>query len=78
MPTPNVGTDESVFSGVAATSSTNAWAVGGYSNASVGRTLIEHWDGRAWKVQPSPPMESTTLSELNSVAATSSTNAWAV
>jgi hypothetical protein len=39
--------------GVAALSSTNAWAVGGYTdcgNAHEDHPLIEHWNGRAWKV----------------------------
>jgi hypothetical protein len=35
------------FSGVAATSATNAWAVGGTAN---GHTLILHWNGTTWKV----------------------------
>src|ERR1700758_502951 len=38
------------FNGVAATSASNAWAVGGNN----GSTLIAHWDGTAWKQVPSP------------------------
>jgi hypothetical protein len=57
---------------VSATSSGNAWAVGG---ASGGNTLIVHWNGKAWKQVPSPAPASGTL---YGVAATSARNAWAV
>ncbi len=69
------------FSGVAATSSTNAWAVGSYvkNGTTPSRTLIERWNGRAWKVQPSPNVNpSRDTNGLFDVAGTSSTNAWAV
>jgi hypothetical protein len=56
---------------VAATSSANAWAVGSGRSG----TLIEHWDGRAWKIQRSPKLRS---GRLLGVSATSSRNAWAV
>jgi hypothetical protein len=70
---PNRRGFDSQLSGVAATSSTNAWAVGFHWN--VGRTLIEHWNGKAWKVQASPNRGDNGLS---GVAATSPRNAWAV
>ena len=41
------------------------------------RTLIEHWNGRAWAIQPSPN-GGTGFSDLYGVAATSTANAWAV
>jgi hypothetical protein len=44
VPSPSPGTFASL-SGVAATSATNAWAVGG---ADAGKTLILHWNGTAW------------------------------
>jgi hypothetical protein len=75
----------SYLRGVAAASSTNAWAVGDYfrTRTSLPQTLIEHWDGRTWKVQPSPnpqgdPMTGVRYSVLFGVAATSARNAWAV
>ena len=44
--------------GVAATSASNTWAVGSYSvyqgDAPVGKTLVMHWNGRAWTQVPSP------------------------
>src|SRR5215472_15835744 len=68
--------------GVAATSATNAWAVGEYSNhpASLAfHTLAEHWNGTAWTRVPSPsPGGPTGNSLLQAVAATSASNAWAV
>ena len=73
---PNVGSRD-LLSGVATTSACNAWAVD-YYFAKGGRTkpLIEHWNGRAWKVQPSPNPGGS--SRLTGVAATSAKNAWAV
>jgi hypothetical protein len=69
----------SALNGVAATSSTNAWAVGQYAATptSQARTLVEHWDGRAWNVQRTPNPGGV-YSLLYGVAATSSRNAWAV
>jgi hypothetical protein len=67
----------SKLSGVVATSSTNAWAVGGYTEHRVGKTLIEHWNGKAWKVQKSPNPRGE-FNGLVGVTATSATNAWAV
>jgi hypothetical protein len=58
---------------VAATSSSDVWAVG--SNASSHRPLIEHWDGLTWKVVPGPRISD---GQLFDVAALSSTDAWAV
>ncbi len=62
---------------IAAVSSTDAWAVGTDKKRGVYRTLVDHWNGKAWKVQPSPN-PSTHFNELEGVAATSSSNAWAV
>jgi hypothetical protein len=68
------------YSGVAATSATNAWAVGDYITGSGStpkvNTLTEHWNGRAWKVQPS--RNPTHQNNLTGVAATSPDNAWTV
>ena len=93
-PSPGSGPDEIPLMGVAATSSTNAWAVG-YGDWDLdddifeSRTLIEHWNGKAWKIQPSPnelsspPREGVddglaVDNQFYAVAATSSTDAWAV
>src|SRR5271156_4419262 len=59
------------LSDVAATSASNAWAVGYTSSG----TLIVRWNGTAWKRVPSP---GSAGSLLYGVAATSSRDAWAV
>ena len=61
--------------GVAETSASNAWAVGG-SDTPPGKTQILHWNGTAWKQVPSPTPK--TGGALFGVTATSATNAWAV
>jgi hypothetical protein len=61
---------------VAATSASNAWAVG-CSSCFTGRStaLIVRWNGKTWKRVPSSAPVGSTLS---GVAATSARNAWAV
>jgi hypothetical protein len=77
-PTPP-GDDGGALTGVAATSATNAWAVGAYQRHGVGAvTVIERWNGHAWKIQSSPNPGGGSGSELNAVTATSAGNAWAV
>jgi hypothetical protein len=69
---------------VAATSRSNAWAVGDYEGASTGLlTLILRWSGKAkaWVQVPSPnPAGSggAAVSSLRGVAALSRADAWAV
>src|SRR5690348_950035 len=82
QPSPNGGgpASSNFLVGVAATSRTNAWAVGSYAYGSHRqRPLIEHWDGASWQVQHSAaPGGPTATNDLQGVAATSPTNAWAV
>ena len=66
-----------VLYGVAVTSGCQAWAVGQYVKGGLPRTLIEHWNGRVWRVQKSPS-PGRFGSGLNGVAATSPRNVWAV
>jgi hypothetical protein len=61
------------LSGVSATSSANAWAVGG----SAGVPLILHWNGTRWS-QVASPTAGTWPTTLVAVSATSASNAWAV
>jgi len=60
---------------VAATSASNAWAVGG-SNTPPGKTQILHWNGSTWKqvASPTPKAGGT----LFGVTAVSADDAWAV
>jgi hypothetical protein len=78
MPSPNgaqPSPNGNYLYGVAATSSRNAWAVGHYETYHF-HVLIEHWDGKAWKLQNvGVPAGSN---QLYGVAATSPRNAWAV
>jgi hypothetical protein len=85
VPSPNPGRNGSGLLGVAAVSSSNAWAVG-YSFAIGGggapdtqRTLIEHWNGSAWKQVASPNVGGARIqSRLLGVAVVSRRSAWAV
>ena len=63
------------LAGVAATSATNAWAVGSTGSSLSPKPLIVHWNGTIWKQAPSSGLPS---GELRAVAATSASNAWAV
>jgi len=76
-PNPSAGT---VLDGVTATSADDAWAVGytgmGPSTCRRCATLILHWNGTTWKRVPSPNPSAGSV--LDSVAATSAGNAWAV
>jgi hypothetical protein len=82
---PNPGTADNFLNGLAATSGTNAWAVGEYNNFitrvrfSPHRTFAAHWNGTAWRQVTSPnPGGSANDISLRGVAATSARNAWAV
>jgi hypothetical protein len=64
---------------VAVLSPSNAWAVGDYYTGRADLTLIEHWNGKAWKPAPSPsPGGRSRFNVLAGIAATSPSNAWAV
>jgi hypothetical protein len=68
---------------VAAVSASDAWAVGSEVAPDTVLTLIEHWNGKAWKrmLSPTPgpaPGSSFPSGVLLGFAATSRRNAWAV
>lgn len=68
------------LSAVAASSRSNAWTVG-YSyphGSSTTTTLVLHYNGRAWRRQPTPNGTGRGSNQLNAVATTSPSNAWAV
>ncbi len=78
-PNPSAPGGDAYLDGVAGASPDNAWAVGDYYNGTVDQTLIEHWNGKSWKVQPSPnPSGSSNNNYLDGVTATGANNAWAV
>lgn len=77
VPSPNVGAGDNRLLGVAALSSTDAWAVGYFSEPEGGpRPLVERWDGDSWNVVPSPT--TGVGAALADVAAVSPTDVWAV
>lgn len=80
QPSPSAGGFSNDLSAVDATSPHNAWAVGYYvkNNRSNDKTLVEHWNGKVWKLQRSPNPGGSNGTDLTGLAATSSTNAWAV
>ena len=76
VPSPNPPDVHDFLNGVDAIAPTDAWAVGGRYNGSRQHTLIEHWDGRAWSIVPSPNMGGSSL--LSSVSAIAPDDVWAV
>jgi hypothetical protein len=78
---PATSTDNELL-GIAATSATDVWAVGYYnagtSSAPLYQTLIEHYDGTSWQVDPSPDTTTAQDNVLTQVAAVSSSDLWAV
>src|SRR5262249_50714587 len=77
VPSPNPGAQRDILYGTAAVSDTDVWAVGAQQSASgTWSTLIEHWDGTAWSVVPSPNPATNDL--LYAATATSSSNVNAV
>src|SRR5439155_24893318 len=78
VPSPNPGTAGNYLLGVAAVSAADVWAVGYFVHSLTGsRTLVEHWDGSAWKVVASPNPGPASNS-LSAIAASSATGVWAV
>jgi hypothetical protein len=70
------------LAGVQCTSATFCVAVGSYfmnsSDSSAERTLVEHWNGTAWKIVASPNHSAVSDSGLTGVSCTSATNCFAV
>lgn len=82
---PNVGgaTElRNVLLGVDAVSENDVWAVGWSQEPDappyIQRTLIEHFDGTAWNIVPSPNPVNDTSSVLHAVSASSANDVWAV
>ena len=53
-PSPNPEGSNYQLTGVATNSSSDAWAVGSYLAGTAQQTLLEHWNGKAWKVEKTP------------------------
>lgn len=84
LATPSPASTASRLSGVAATSASNAWAVGAAvqspgGDQSPATALILHWDGASWTSVKTPqPAGASGINNLAAVAADSGTDAWAV
>ena len=73
----SAGESDELF-GVSATASRDVWAVGvALRPGRPARTLVERWQGRAWRTVPSPGRPPGG-SFLNAVVAVSASDAWAV
>src|SRR5713226_5287649 len=80
VPSPNVRSASNFLSAVAAVSSSDVWAVGSYyidDRGSVGKTLIEHWNGTSWRVVASPSPRASN-NELDQVTVASANDIWTV
>jgi hypothetical protein len=77
VPSPNTGSPNNSFFGVAAIASNNVWAVGAYGILGISaQQLIEHWDGTSWSIAASPTL--ATPNELLAITAVAANDVWAV
>lgn len=79
IPAPNPSTTGNELNGIAATSTSDIWAVGVLNSTTVtnNRSLVLHWDGASWLHVPGPDVPNA-ASQLYAVSTLSSTDAWAV
>ncbi len=66
------------LNGISAVAPDDVWAVGTRTVSDRDSTLVEHWDGTAWSVVPSPSPGGRPGSRLESVDAISANDVWAV
>ena len=81
IPSPNTGAYDNELWGVTALAPDDVWAVGfaGDISANASLTLVEHWNGAAWAIVPSPsPGPLGGINYLAAVSAISATDIWAV
>lgn len=79
VPSPDPGTGNNELYNITAVDANNIWAVGDDQNGPKGiaQTLIEHWNGSAWAVVPSPnPVVGNNV--LAGISAIDANNIWAV
>jgi hypothetical protein len=78
VPSPN-STANDTLGAVLALSPANVWAAGtAYGSSSNSNGLIEHYDGTAWSVAPSPTPTGARYTWLTDLAGTSASDVWAV
>ena len=66
------------LSDVSCRSTSSCYAAGGYSTPSAGKTLVEHWNGKAWSIVASANPAHSAVAVLNSVSCPSPTRCIAV
>jgi hypothetical protein len=76
VPTPDVGSADNHLRGVAASSPSDAWAVGWSAIGLSDKTLAMHWDGALWTIVPMPNIGPSNF--LNAVTAIGPSDIWAV
>ena len=64
--------------GVACPAAGDCWAVASYFNGAVQQTLIEHWDGQAWRVHESPNAGASQSNILYAVECVATDDCWSV
>jgi hypothetical protein len=76
---PNVGTGSNYLRAISARAADDVWAAGFYQSvgSQTGSVLVEHWDGTAWTVSPTPLFNNQDA-ELHEIAGVAPNNAWAV
>jgi hypothetical protein len=77
---PNTSISENNYlNGIACNSSTDCWASGIFQNSSnIFQTLIEHWNGNAWSIVPSPNTNVGQQNALTGIACISASDCSAV
>jgi len=76
---PNVGPSNNTLNAVGSLSTSNAWAVGTWTDsADRTETLTQRWDGTSWTVVQSPTIDAGNVdNDLQSLVAISPDNIWA-
>ncbi len=82
VPSPNPRqSDGTLPLSVSAASATDVWAVGQYAQRrhnGIQGSLAMHWNGKSWRIVPSPNPRGSVGTQLDSVSAVSATDVWAV
>jgi hypothetical protein len=76
VPSPNVGSSDSVLDTVMAHGANDVWATGSYNcKTGICRSLSEHWNGTKWAIVPSPN-SGTSSNALNGAASAAKNDVW--
>ena len=77
VPSPKVGAPSAVLHAATAISTNDVWAIGTSSTSenTYGQSLIEHWDGRQWRIVTNP--NSTTEETFDAITTIAANNIWA-